>query len=330
MTPQPAGSSVSVIIATYNRATLLDECLTHLRAQDFMPGDEVIVVDNGSTDDTAVVVARHQTAWATPLRLLHEARPGKSHAIARALEGAAGDVLMFTDDDVNVGSGWLEAIRAAMADPTIALAGGPVAARWEPTVPRWFRDATEQHPRLGAPVALLDYGDRRVELGARTLLGANLAVRRDVFTAVGGFPTHLGKLRGTLLSGEDHELCRRVQASGRRTLYVPDAVVHHWVPAQRARVSYFLEWFFWSGITHAIMDDDNRTAPRRTVAGLPLYLVRRTAAASAGVVAALLTGRGTLALNRAIDVAFAVGYAAQRWGFMIRPSVVPATVGEPA
>ena len=327
MTGGPGG--ISVIIATYNRAALVDECLTHLRAQRFTAADEVIVVDNGSTDATAAVVAGHQRSWTTPLRLLHETRPGKSHAVARAVDVAAGDLLVFTDDDVNVGAEWLEAIRAVMSDPGIAMAGGPVAARWESTVSRWFRRAVARRPRLGAPIALLDYGDQRVELGERTLLGANLAVRRDVFTAVGGFPMHLGKLRGTLLTGEDHELCRRVQASGHRAVYAPDAVVYHWVPAQRARVAYFLNWFFWSGITHAIMDEGRATA-RRTVAGLPFYLIRRTATASAGVAVALLTARGTLALTRAIDVAFAAGYAARRWGVVSRTAAAPRPVGEPA
>lgn len=324
-----APGRVSVIIATYNRAAMLDECLASLQAQHFVAGDEVIVVDNGSTDATAAVVTRHQRAWTTPLRLLREPRPGKSHAIALALGVAAGDLLVFTDDDVSVGGAWLDTIRAALSDPAVAIAGGPVAARWDAAVPRWFRGAVAQQARLGAPIALLDYGDQRAELGERTLLGANLAVRRDVFTAIGGFPTHLGKLRGTLLSGEDHELCRRAQASGHRAVYVPDAVVYHWVPAQRARVGYYLNWFFWSGITHAIMDGGQAPAGR-AVAGLPLYLVKRAAAAAAGVVAALLRRRGPLALTRAIEVAFAAGYAAQRWGLIARTAAAPEPAGEPA
>jgi glucosyl-dolichyl phosphate glucuronosyltransferase len=324
-----AAPRVSVIIATYNRAALLDECLAHIRSQRFAAGDEIIVVDNGSTDATAAVVARHQRACTTPVRLLQQPRPGKSHAIALALGVAAGDLLVFTDDDVDVGAAWLEAIRTAMSDRAIAMVGGPVAARWDSAVAHWFRAAVTRQPRLGAPLGLLDYGDQRVNLGERTLLGANLAVRRDVFTAVGGYPTHLGKLRGTLLSGEDHELCRRVQASGYRAVYVPEAVVYHWVPAQRARVGYSLDWFFWSGITHAIMDEGQARAGR-ALAGLPLYLVRRAASASAGVVAALLTARGTLALTRALEVAFAAGYAAQRWGVVNRATAAPAPVGEPA
>jgi len=192
------GASVTVIIATFNRAALLDECLEHLRFQNFLPGDEVIVVDNGSTDDTRGIVARRQAFFPVPMHLLRETVPGKSRAISRAVTFANGDILAFTDDDVNVSGDWLEVIRGAMADPAVALVGGRVTPRWQAGVPRWIQEARDRHPRLGAPLALLDYGSQDMDLGARTALGANLAVRWEVFTRVGGFPTHLGKLRGTL------------------------------------------------------------------------------------------------------------------------------------
>src|SRR5438445_582224 len=92
-------------------------------------------------------------------------------------------------------------------------------------------DATATYGPLASPLALLDYGSSTVDLGARTVIGANMAVRRSVFVQVGGFAPHLGKLRGTLLSGEDRELCRRVQAAGFRAVYCPAAGVRHWVPA---------------------------------------------------------------------------------------------------
>src|SRR5438105_4921276 len=123
--------TLSVIIATRDRHQLLDECLAHLARQPFAPGDEVIVVDNGSSDDTPAVIARHTRQCRVPLRYIDERRPGKSHALAAALAVAQGDVLAFTDDDVNVEPSWLDAIRTAMADPTVALIGGPVAPRWE-------------------------------------------------------------------------------------------------------------------------------------------------------------------------------------------------------
>jgi GT2 family glycosyltransferase len=270
-------------------------------------------MDNGSTDDTAAVIRSHQGRWAAPLHLLYESAAGKSRAIARAAAAATGHILALTDDDVNVADDWLDALRAALADPAVALAGGPVMPRWQSTVPRWIRSVPDRCPRLAAPIALLDYGDRPVALGPRTLLGANLAVRRDAFIRVGGFPAHLGKTRGTLLSGEDHELCRRVQAAGLRAMYCPDASVHHWVPANRARVGYILRWFYWSGITHAIMDGEPAAAGR-AIHGLPLYLISRAAAAAAAIPVALVCANLPTALDRAADIAFSAGYAAKRWG----------------
>ncbi len=315
---------VTVLIATYNRAPLLDECLGHLRDQAFEPGDEVIIVDNGSTDDTSEVVSRHRRDFRVPLHLVHEPIAGKSRAIARGLSVASGDILAITDDDVNVDAGWLEAFRSALADGAVALVGGRVWPRFERTVPDWIRRAAAQYPRLGSPLAIIDYGARPIEIGPRTLPGGNMAIRRGVFEQVGGFPTHLGKLRGTLLSGEDHALCLRVQRAGFGAMYIPAATVYHWVPANRASAWYFVKWFFWSGITNAIIDAETRPYGR-TVYGMPLYLLRRAAVGSAAAVGALMIGRRTAALNRVVDVAFAAGYAAQRWRLVAGASPAPAT-----
>jgi glycosyltransferase involved in cell wall biosynthesis len=320
---------VSVLIATYNRAALLDECLDHLSRQPFADGDEIFVVDNGSTDATPEVVIRRQASFRIPLHYLEESRPGKSVALSRAVAVASGDVLVFTDDDVNVGASWLEAIRAAMIDGRVALVGGPVAPRWERRKPWWLK-LDEGSGRLAAPLALLDYGPDIMPLGTRTVLGANMAVRHDVIRRLGGFAAHLGKLRGTLLSGEDHELCRRVQAAGFVALYLPSAVVRHWVPASRLRLSYCLRWFFWSGITNAALDESQGRRDA-TLIRVPRYLVRRFLTACAAAPALAVSGRITLALDRAIDLAFAAGYAASRWGLVrhTRPSPSPAA-GQPA
>ena len=320
--------TISVIIATYTRAALLDECLQQLAGQRFEDGDEVIVVDNGSTDDTPGIVRCHQAAFPVPLHLLHESRPGKSHALARALAAAHGDVLAFLDDDVNVAADWLDTVRRTMGDRSVSLMGGRVVPRWDPAVPAWLRGALQQHARLGAPLGLLDYAPDVVELGPRTVLGANMAVRRKVFETVGGFATHVGKLRGTLLSGEDHELCERVQRAGFRAIYVPAAVVHHWVPADRARIGYVLHWFYWSGITHAILEEG---APPRVIFGIPRYLITRALRAGLNAVKALVLGRRTTALNHAIDIAFVAGSVAYRWGLSSRqPSASRAVTPEAA
>jgi glycosyltransferase involved in cell wall biosynthesis len=312
--------SISVIIATFNRAALLSECLAHLTEQQFEPGDEVIVVDNGSTDHTPEAIDGLAVSFSVPLRHLREAKPGKTQALARAIQAATGDVLAFTDDDVNVGAAWVATIRSLMREPSIALVGGPVVARCERRAPDWLRAAILGSGRLAAPLGLLDYGGRRLDLGPRTVLGANLVIRRDVLNSVGGFAPHMGKLRGTLLMGEDHDLCQRVQATGRRAVYDPALPVSHWVPARRMRLRYYLSWFFWSGITQACLEGEpgegsrsERPQTRRQVLGVPLYLYKRAALCGVRAVVWTLSGRRRQAIESAIDVAFAAGYARARW-----------------
>ncbi|MEQ1727812.1 MAG: glycosyltransferase, partial [Vicinamibacterales bacterium] len=246
----------------------------------------------------------------------------KSHAVEAALRVATGDIIALTDDDVQVTEDWLSQLKAALDDDEIGLAGGPVEPRWQQPAPRWLR--LGGRGRLWAPLGLLDYGSDATALGPRTLLGANMAVRRSVLCTLGGYATHLGKLRGTLLSGEDHELCERVQAAGYGARYVPGARVRHLVPAERMRVRYFLRWFYWSGVTNAAMAPPRRQA--RTWLGVPAHLLRQFAGGLTGAAASVVRGRTPAAVDRALDSAFALGYAASRWGLVRTPAAsVPTT-----
>jgi GT2 family glycosyltransferase len=314
---------ISVIIATYNRARLLDGCLRHLEHQAFLPGDEVIVANNGSTDATARVAEEAAARWPGWIRLVTERRPGKSAAVTTAVASACGDVLAFTDDDVHVADDWIANIRRAMARPDVALVGGPVLPMYVRRVPDWLDlEGEAGFNRMAAPLGLLHYGPSGAELGPRVALGANMAVRRDAFLAAGGYPSHLGKLRGTLLSGEDHELCERIQAAGYSAVYDPLIRVRHLVPADRLRPAYFIRWFFWSGITHAAMDRDRSPEPAGwRVLGAPGHVVRELAGATAQTLGAGLRAAWSTAAQHATRAAFAAGYL---WATWRRLSEVPS------
>ena len=98
---------ISVIIATRDRAPLLKGTLDALRNQ-VSPGCpvEVLVVDNGSIDDTRAVVEAAHRESTIPVIYLSESRPGKSHALNAAVAHARGDLLAFTDDDVLPSRSW--------------------------------------------------------------------------------------------------------------------------------------------------------------------------------------------------------------------------------
>lgn len=318
--------SITVLLATYNRCELLADCLAQLAGQAFEADDEVIVVDNGSSDRTAAVVAAAACAFPVPLRYLVARTPGKSHALSAGVAAAHGDILALTDDDVLVGDDWVETVRALWREADLGLAGGRVTPRWSRPAPRWLRpDDVRGYGRLAAPLALLDYGPVRAPLGSRTALGANMAVHRRALDAAGGFPLDLGKLRGTLLSGEDHQVCERIQACGFTAVYDPRLVVRHYVPPDRLRFTYHLRWFFWSGITNAALERSGAVPRRGRVPGAR-YWTARTIKGIGRALAGLIRARRDLAANALVDAAFALGYLAFSTGW-IRPATTPAQTG---
>lgn len=222
---------VSIIICTRNRASFLRETLCSLRSVR-VPADwqvELLIVDNGSTDDTANVI---QSADLAPfeLQVLEEPRRGVSNAKNFALRHARGEVVLFTDDDVRLPADWLvgmaEPIRSGAAD---AVAGTVVLA------PHLRRPWQEEDPWLTTPLAttaVLDADD------PMRLVGANMAIRRSVFDVVPGFDPELGpgSARGL---GEETLLTHQIRACGFRVVSAFDVEVeHHCAEERLTRESY--------------------------------------------------------------------------------------------
>src|ERR1700722_18947243 len=132
---------ITVAICTWNRAALLDQTLGEF-ARLRIPTDtswEVLVVNNNCTDATDEVLTRH--ASNLPLRRLFEGQPGLSNARNCALGASDGDLVLWTDDDVLVDSGWLAAYHeAARSSPEASFFGGTVDPLFAQTPPRWIRD----------------------------------------------------------------------------------------------------------------------------------------------------------------------------------------------
>jgi GT2 family glycosyltransferase len=298
---------ISVVVATYNRSALLRESLEHLRRQQYEPGDEVIVVDNASTDDTAALLAGAAQGFPVPLRGLRETEPGKTAALNTGIRAAQGAILALTDDDVLVADNWIATIRELFREGELALVGGRVDPRWESSgAPAWLRIERNGHyTRMTSPLALQHYGPRQA-LGARTAVGANMVVRRDVVLALGGFSANLGRLRGTLMCGEDHEFCQRLVGAGYRAVYDPTLTVRHWVPAERARLRYYLRWFFWSGVTNATLDGPVSTGAR--FLSTPRYIWGQLLRGAVSAARSIIRGDRVDAASALMETAFATGY----------------------
>lgn len=303
---------ISVIVATRDRAALLAGTLDALSAQEW-PGCpfEILVVDNSSTDDTPAVVAAVRERSPAPIVYLHESKPGKSHALNAALERARGDLLVLTDDDVLPSPGWLVAGRRAFVETDADYVVGRILPLWEAPPPGWLS------PPLYGVLAIADGGPHRLGLSASpgdTIMpiGANMAVRRHVVDRIGGWHPNLGKLQGTLRTGEDHEFALRMVAAGFRGVYEPDASVRHRVPQDRLRLAYFQRWFFDNGTIVAGLEDDYPTTDRFLL-NVPRYLWRQLARDLVMMFRAILARDARRATASHMQLVWFAGYLRGRW-----------------
>ncbi len=272
---------LSVILATRNRASALPRVLRAFAALQAPEGGwRLVVVDNGSTDTTAEVLARYATRL--PLVVLKEARPGKNRALNTALPALAGDLAVFTDDDVLPAADWLVRLRAAaLAQPQALMFGGSVALEWPEPPPRWLR------PEV-LPFSVLYAQNLRASgpCGPHEIFGPNMALRSVVFTAGLRFAEGVGpdETNPRYAMGSETELLRRLGEAGHQGWFCAEAALRHLVrPAQMTEAWVLARGFRYgsgAGLGHA---GALLRGPR--LAGLPAALALRLAAY--GVVAPL-------------------------------------------
>ncbi|MHA7836693.1 MAG: glycosyltransferase family 2 protein [bacterium] len=227
--------SLSVLIATRDRACSLERTLLSIAASPPSASWEVIVIDNGSRDDTARLLDSMRSRL--PLVVASEPRRGKNRALNRGLDLALGQLLTFTDDDVIASPGWLEALLVASRRwPRASIFGGPILPRFPPGTPAWIRDP-------GFPLAAEAFGRKPEEPEGYTEslpYGANLALRASVFERI-RFDGKLGPgSRRSYAQGSEYELLLRLRAAGERIVHVPDARVEHRITPEQTTVDWLL------------------------------------------------------------------------------------------
>ncbi|MGH8711179.1 MAG: glycosyltransferase [Burkholderiales bacterium] len=294
---------IDVIIATHNRARLLDRCLrgilTAATAPEFRYA--ISVVDNDSTDGTSRVIAQLARESGGLVRAFGEKRLGKSFAINTGISATSGDVIAFMDDDQVAGPDWLRAIHRAF-DEGFDFVTGPVHGDWEFPPPAWYDE------RLRGVISLCDPGPKRFELVARDVFsGGNAAVTRAAMERVGGLHTALGKIAGRSTMCEDGELLLRLKRAGFRGVYDPAMSVRHCVPSERLSRRYFRRWHRTYGFTMALIAGLH-PQPVPHWFGLPRFLLRRTLESFPRMVAAQLRRDHPGVFEQELILWFMLGY----------------------
>ena len=157
-------------------------------------------------------------------------------------------------------------------------------------------------------------------------LGVNMAFLRTAFDRAGLFDPQTGRRAGTLLGQEVREWCIRARKAGVRGFYLPELTLEHIIPAERLSKRYFRRWFYWRGISRALLYQRaglDMEAPEQTtldfsavphVLGVPRYLYRKAIAAATGWVRDTLQGRRVQAFEQELWLCFFAGIVRQLAG----------------
>jgi glycosyltransferase involved in cell wall biosynthesis len=237
---------ITVALCTHNHADRLPRTLNELGnlSSPTRPW-EIVVVDNGCTDETPDLLA--DTTWrpaGVPVRIVPEKELGLSNARNRALKVAQGQYLVFIDDDETPHTEWLVAYERDMLMHAPDALGGPIEVIFEHGGrPAWLQD------ELLGFLGRLDHGEEQwLTDPATTFYGGNFAVRKAIFREIGEFDSELGRKGRINAGGEDTEFYRRLISNNYTVRWVPEATIYHRIRADKLHRSYFLELHYRQGM----------------------------------------------------------------------------------
>ncbi|HZO30392.1 MAG TPA: glycosyltransferase [Chloroflexota bacterium] len=210
--PERRWPKVSVVVATYNAARTLDDCLSSLVDLRY-PDYEVIVVNDGSTDGSEEIIHRY------PVRAITTPNRGVSAARNEGLRAATGEIVAYIDSDARADPDWLSYLATTFLESDVAAVGGPNLV---PPEDAWVAKCVYRSP--GGPTqVMLD------DQSAEHIPGCNMAFWKWALEEIGGFDPMYRK------AGDDVDVCWRILEKNRRIGFSPSAVVwHHRRPSVKA------------------------------------------------------------------------------------------------
>jgi glycosyltransferase involved in cell wall biosynthesis len=254
--------TLSVIVPTRNRSHFLRNALESICFQQGISKKsfEVIVIDNGSSDDTKQVVESFKETISN-LRYVYEDKPGLHVGRHIGCQLAKGDILVYIDDDIEAFPKWLSNIQSCFADKNVDMVGGNILPKFESHPPEWLSCLWEER-KDGVQkmhyLSIINLGDEAKEIFPGDIYGCNYSIRKSILYEAGGFhpdamPEQLIKYRG---DGES-PVSLYVHSKGYKVMFHPEASVYHFVPNNRMKVKYFLNRAFRDGISQSYTEIRN-------------------------------------------------------------------------
>lgn len=254
----------SVIIPTANRASNLYFTLQSISRLKDLGQAEIIVIDNGSTDNTVNVCRQFEKL--IPNFIYHyDAIPGLLTGRHKGAEIAKTNILSFLDDDVEVTPDWLSGIVETFSKyHDVHLVTGPCLPKYEVYPPEWVDYFFTQAPYGGKMctwLSLLDLGSKEMVVDPIYVWGLNFSIRKNTLIELGGFhpdciPPNLQHYQGDGETG----LSYKATMLGYKAFYSPSVMLYHQVSKERLTIEYFEKRAFYQGVCGSftkIRNDNN-------------------------------------------------------------------------
>lgn len=208
---------ISVIVCTRNNSTKLQKALNSLAGLNIPPDFqwELIIVDNGSNDDTPKIIDNFKMESRLSVEYIFEPRRGQSNARNRGISEARGEVIAFTDDDCTAHPDWLQKIGDEFAaDPSLLILGGRILLYNQQDLPITII-TTENKCTFRSPSQLFDF-----------LFGCNMSFRKNVINVLGDFDPYFGP-GSRYFACDDIDFIYRAYKKKLKIVYSPDVVIFH-------------------------------------------------------------------------------------------------------
>ena len=206
---------ISIVLCSKNRAMFLEECLDRICEDELLRSNgEIILVDNGSEDDTFCVMKEFQDRTKVPVKVVQEPVPGLGRARNAGIRASSGTIIVFSDDDCYLAEGYIPTAVHLFSGGRFHYCSGNILQYDLSDSPYGCR--THKKFSIINPGSFIPAGQ---------VQGANLAVHRDVFKRIGLFDPLLGA--GTKFRCEDLDICARASLAGFTGALAPELIVYH-------------------------------------------------------------------------------------------------------
>jgi glycosyltransferase involved in cell wall biosynthesis len=299
----------TVALCTHNHADRLERTLADLPTlRQPQAAWELLVIDNGCTDGTPALLARHAWPEGWQVRVVREEKLGLSNARNRAIAEARGDYVLFLDDDETPDPDWLCAYERLIRAHDPDAFGGRQVVLFEDTRPAWLKD------ELLGFLGELNRSDAICPLTDpyTPFYGGNFGFRKAVCARVGNFDPMLGRKGSDNTGGEEVHFYRRLLEAGYKVWWTPEAVIYHRIQAEKLTRSYFLDLHYRQGRMEAI----RKRGPASRLP--PPYLFGQLLRAVKAVLEQWRTEGRVATLRREMNVAYFLGQI-HGWAFGPQP-----------